>query len=434
MTGRTALHWTGSANYAFMQGGPPMRNYLFEREQALSPALEGPPPEKAEKQRRQAKRRTVLSAVCFLLLICGLTAAAVWFRQAEGSMLDHLEDAAGEYGGSDPFFGVYPGLQDRDKGETPVTRIPKAPAGVGPLLSVAEHSGDALTAEEIYKKVLPSVVGITAYGAEMGSSGTGIVLSADGYIVTNYHVIEGMSRAVITPLNSGKASVAKLVGYDADMDVAVLKVEKNDLVPAEFGSSRELLPGQTVYAIGNPMGYLYGSMTDGIVSYVNRSVSVDGHSMTLIQTSAALNSGNSGGALVNRWGQVVGITVAKIDPPSEVTIEGLGLAIPISEARRCVNTLLRTGKMENPAIGISCRDWPSGDGVLVLVVNEGGPAEEAGLQVDDVILTAGGRELDGVDTLKDIIFDLGVGAELDCTVLRSNQELTFTLELREAAE
>ena len=243
-----------------------------------------------------------------------------------------------------------------------------------------------------------------------------------------------MSRAVITPLNSGKASVAKLVGYDADMDVAVLKVEKNDLVPAEFGSSRELLPGQTVYAIGNPMGYLYGSMTDGIVSYVYRSVSVDGHSMTLIQTSAALNSGNSGGALVNRWGQVVGITVAKIDPPSEVTIEGLGLAIPISEARRCVNTLLRTGKMENPAIGISCRDWPSGDGVLVLVVNEGGPAEEAGLQVDDVILTAGGRELDGVDTLKDIIFDLGVGAELDCTVLRSNQELTFTLELREAAE
>ena len=273
---------------------------------------------------------------------------------------------------------------------------------------------------------------MTAYGAELGSSGTGIVLSADGYIITNYHVIEGTSRAVVTPLNTGKGSTARLVGYDESMDVAVLKVEKTDLIPAEFGSSRELVPGQKVYAIGNPMGYLYGSITDGIVSYVNRTVSVGGHGMTLIQTNAALNSGNSGGALVNAWGQVVGITVAKIDPPSEVTNEGLGLAIPISEARRCVNTLLRSGKMENPAIGISCRDWPSGDGVLVLEVNEGSPAQEAGLEVNDVILTAGGMDLDGVDTLKDIIFDLGVGAELDCTVLRNNRELDFTLELREA--
>ena len=412
-----------------------MRNYLFERDQALAPVPAGPPPEQG--QSRRTKRRAVLSAVCFLLLICGLAVAAVWLRQVEGSMLDHLEDASGEYGeygeydDSDPFFGIYPGRRDGEKEEA-VTRIPKAPAGVGPLLSVTEHSGDALTAEEIYQKVLPSVVGITAYGAELGSSGTGIVLSADGYIITNYHVIEGTSRAVVTPLNTGKGSTARLVGYDESMDVAVLKVEKTDLIPAEFGSSRELVPGQKVYAIGNPMGYLYGSITDGIVSYVNRTVSVGGHGMTLIQTNAALNSGNSGGALVNAWGQVVGITVAKIDPPSEVTNEGLGLAIPISEARRCVNTLLRSGKMENPAIGISCRDWPSGDGVLVLEVNEGSPAQEAGLEVNDVILTAGGMDLDGVDTLKDIIFDLGVGAELDCTVLRNNRELDFTLELREA--
>lgn len=409
-----------------------MRNYLFERDLALSPAPVAFLQEQAEKQRRQSKRRMVLSAVCFLLLICALAAAAVWFRQAEGSVLEHLEDASGEYSENDPFFGIYPGLRDEE--EAAVTRIPKAPAGVGPLLSVAEHRGETMTAEEIYKKVLPSVVGITAYGAEMGSTGTGIVLSADGYIITNYHVIEGMSRAVVTPLNTGESSAARLVGYDADMDVAVLKVEKDGLVPAEFGSSRELVPGQEVYAIGNPMGYLYGSITDGIVSYVNRSVFVGGRSMTLIQTNAALNSGNSGGALVNQWGQVVGITVAKIDPPSEVTIEGLGLAIPVSEARRCVNTLLRSGKMENPAIGIRCQDWPSGDGVLVVEVNDGSPAQEAGLQVDDIILSAGGMDLDGVDTLKDIIFDLGVGAKLDCTVLRRNREENLTFELREAEE
>lgn len=405
-----------------------MRNYLFERDQALSLVPGGPAQE--DKQRRRSKRRMVVSAVCFLLLICALAVAAVWLRQTEGSVLEHLEDASGEYGESDPYFGVYPGLMDR--GETAVTRIPKAPAGVGPLLSVAEHQGGTLTAEQIYAKVLPSVVGISAYGAELGSSGTGIVLSADGYIITNYHVIEGMSRAIVTLLSTGESNAARMVGYDAGMDVAVLKVEKEGLIPAEFGSSRELVPGQTVYAIGNPMGYLYGSITDGIVSYVNRPVNVGGHSMTLIQTNAALNSGNSGGALVNQWGQVVGITVAKIDPPSEVTIEGLGLAIPISEARRCVNTLLRSGKMENPAIGISCQDWPSGNGVLVLEVNEGGPAQEAGLQVDDIILTANGMDLDGVDMLKDIMFDLGVGAELDCTVLRENREQSIVLELREA--
>lgn len=407
-----------------------MQNYLFERDQALTPG--GIPPEQEEKRHRQAKRRMVLSAVCFLVLICALAVATVWFRQVEGSVLEHFEDASGEYDESDPFFGVYPGLQDREQQQKAATRIPKAPAGVEPLLSVAEPSGDVLTAEEVYQKVLPSVVGISAYSAEMGSSGTGIVLSADGYVITNYHVIEGMSRAVVTPLNTGVSRVAKLVGYDADMDVAVLKVDADGLTPAEFGSSRELTPGQTVYAVGNPMGYLYGSITDGIVSYVNRSVYVGGHSMTLIQTNAALNSGNSGGALVNQWGQVVGITVAKIDPPSEVTIEGLGLAIPISEARRCVNTLLRSGQMENPAIGINCQDWPSGDGVLVVAVNDGGPAAEAGLQVNDIILSAEGMDLDGVDMLKDIIFDLGVGAELDCTVLRNNQEQSFVLELREA--
>lgn len=408
-----------------------MRNYLFEREQA--PGVGAGLPEASGKQLRRQKRRMVLSAMSFLVLICGLTAALVWFQQTEGSILSHLEEAGGSdgsYDGSDRYFGIDPGVREDEANV--VTRIPRAPVGVDPLLEVVPHQGEVLSGAEIYPKVLPSVVGVNAFGVDVGSSGSGVVLSANGYIVTNYHVIQGMSRATVTSLDSGKTTPAKLVGYDADMDLAVLKTDREDLVPAEFGSSRDLAVGEAVYAIGNPMGYLYGTFHDGIVSYLDRSVAVSGHSMSLIQTNIALNSGNSGGALINRWGQVVGITVAKIDPPSNVTTEGLGLAIPISEAKRCVNMLLRLGEIEAPVIGITGRSWRGGDGVEIAQISPEGPAEAAGLQENDVILTAGGQPVDSIEELKDVIFALGVGAEMTCTVLRDGEELEFTLRLAPA--
>lgn len=408
-----------------------MRNYLFDREPSLAVTTCTPEGESAAARtaKRRSRRRGIWAGVLFLVLISALTVTAVLLRQMEGSLEEHLEEAGG-YGGWDPYFGAgsgeYPPWGDGRTG------IARAPAGVKPLLSLSEPQGEAMTAEEIYQKVLPSVVSVTAYNSEYGSSGSGVVLSADGYIITNYHVIEGMDRASVTPLSSGETSSAKLVGCDPDMDLAVLKINKDGLIPAEFAASRDLVPGQKVYAIGNPMGYLYGTITDGIVSYVRRPVVVSGRSMTLIQTNAALNSGSSGGALVNAWGQVVGITVAKIDPHEDVTAEGLGLAIPISEAKRCVNTLLRLGEMEHPSIGITCQDWTEGDGALVLEVNAGSPAEEAGLWKGDVILTAGGRGVDHFDDLKDIIYELGVEAEMPCTILRDGEELTLTMVLREA--
>lgn len=404
-----------------------MRNYLFDREPVLAVPEFGPAAAAANAARRRSIRRGVWGAVVFLILIFGLTVLAVLLRRMETGLPD-TEGPAGSYEDGDPYFGVYPGLHDG--GDETQTSIPRAPAGVEPLLSLTEHRGASLSAEEIYRKVVPSIVSITAFGGEYGSAGSGIVLSADGYVITNYHVIEGMERAAVTPLATGETSPARLVGYNAEMDVAVLKIEKDDLIPAEFAASRDLVPGEKVYAIGNPMGYLYGTITDGIVSYNSRPVTVGGYDMTLIQTSAALNSGNSGGALVNSWGQVVGITVAKIDPPSEVTTEGLGLAIPISDAKRCVNTLLRLGEMEYPAIGILCYDSPEGTGVMVQTVNAGGPAEEAGLQAGDLILTAAGRRVDNTDLFKDIIYELGVGAEMACTVLRDGAELELTMTLR----
>lgn len=408
-----------------------MRNYLFDRDPSLTAlACTAEESAAARTAKRRSRRRGIWAAVIFSVLICGLTVTAVLLRHLEGSLEDNLKEAGGGYSEWDPYFGV--GSDERISWDRSRTSITRAPAGVKPLLSLSEPRGEALSAEEIYQKVLPSVVSVTAYTSEYGSSGSGIVLSADGYIITNYHVIEGMDRASVTPLSSGQTSSARLVGCDPDMDLAVLKIDKDNLIPAEFAPSRDLVPGQTVYAIGNPMGYLYGSITDGIVSYVRRPVVVSGRSMTLIQTNAALNSGSSGGALVNAWGQVVGITVAKIDPHEDVTAEGLGLAIPISEAKRSVNTLLRLGEMEHPSIGIICQDRPDGDGALVLTVNAGSPAAEAGLQVDDVILTAAGRSVDHTDGLKDIIYELGVEAEMPCTVLRDGEELELTMVLREA--
>lgn len=298
-------------------------------------------------------------------------------------------------------------------------------------MSVTGQRGEVLSGTEIYQKVLPSVVSVIALGADSGSSGSGVVLSADGYIITNYHVIAGSSQAWVTPLTDGNRSPAALVGYDPELDIAVLKIDAQGLTPAEFGSSRALEVGEEVYAIGNPMGYLYGTMTSGIVSAVDRPVTVGGYTMRLIQTNAALNSGNSGGALINACGQVVGITVAKIDPRGEVTAEGLGLAIPISEARRCVNTLLRRGEMENPGIGINCANWTDGDGVQVLGLYEDSPAVAAGLRVDDVIISANGVAVGDVDELKDVIYDTGVGAELRCSVLRGTQELEIVFQLYE---
>lgn len=397
-----------------------MRNYMFDRQEPGAVPVR-------EKPRRRFPAAKVTAVLMALMLIAMTVTFVVFLKQVQNLRAQLAQ--GGGYSDRDSGFGVQP--TDAGEEERPETTIPRAPAGVGALMSVAEERGEALPGTEIYQKVLPSIVSVTALGKSSGSSGSGVVLSADGYIITNYHVIAGNEKAWVTPLTTGLRSEARLVGYDEQLDIAVLKITADGLVPAQFGSSRVLEVGETVYAIGNPMGYLYGTMTSGIVSAVNRTINLQGYSMDLIQTSAALNSGNSGGALVNAYGQVVGITVAKIDPRGEVTAEGLGLAIPISEARRHINTILRKGEMENPAIGIICSNWQGGNGVEVREVNAGGPAEAAGLLPRDIILAANGVPVATVDELKDVIYDLGVGAEMRCSILRGEETLELTFELYE---
>ena len=327
------------------------------------------------------------------------------------------------------------------------TTIPRAQVGEEvevELLGVPETV--ALTFQEIYEKVLPSIVGIRAYGPDGGATGTGVVLSEEGYIITNFHVIEGAESAEVVLLQGERVLDALLVGGDAANDLAVLKVEGKGFYPAEFGDSSLLRVGDVALAIGNPLGEeLAGTMTDGIISAINRDVNVDGITMTLLQTTAALNSGNSGGALINQYGQVVGITNMKMSSQyTEATIEGLGFAIPTVTVKDVVEELIERGYIGGrPTLGITVQtlpetDWSSYDlpedftgGILVVEVQRNSDAWESGVRAGDIIVSGNGEPIAENDDLLYIRDGLGVGDVITLGVWRSGEYLEFDVELIE---
>ena len=281
------------------------------------------------------------------------------------------------------------------------------------------ESGQELSTVDISKKVGPSVVGITSqiqsgmsiFGTATTSegSGSGIIISDDGYVVTNNHVIDGATKVTIT-LNTGSVYDAKVIGKDDKTDLAVIKFEpKESIAVAELGDSTKLEVGEKAVAIGNPLGMeFFGSTTQGIISAVNRTITVENRTMNVIQTDAAINAGNSGGALVNSYGQVIGINAVKI---SSSSVEGMGFAIPISEATPVISDLMQYGYVKGrPVIGISSRDvteymsarqgWPQG--VQVMAVQQGSGADVAGLEQGDIIIKADGKEIKSVDELNKI--------------------------------
>ena len=307
---------------------------------------------------------------------------------------------------------------------------------------VLRAPGEELSFQEIYNKVISSIVSIEAYSDTAAATGTGVVLTKDGYIVTNHHIIDNHNQCRVV-LSNGREYEAKLVGTDVESDLTVLKIDALGLIPAEFGSSSQTQVGDIVLAIGNPLGSeLFGTMTEGIVSAINRNVNVDGYTMSLIQTTAALNPGNSGGALINTAGQVIGITNLKMMSKYE-TIEGLGFAIPTVWAKEVVDTLLAQGKITGrPTIGIMCFALVDGSapfygrdrGIYVDGVTEGSPADKAGLQKGDIILTANGLE---VTTLEEFTFvrdQVGVGGTMHLTVWRNGETFETDLILVEQYE
>ena len=312
------------------------------------------------------------------------------------------------------------------------------------------ETGKLMTAAEVYAKNVNSTVGIQTsitstnlWGQQTTSaaSGSGFILTADGYIVTNYHVIQNANSVTVSTYG-GASYNAKIVGYDEGNDLAVLKIEATGLSPVVLGSSEKLNVGDTVLAIGNPLGELTFSLTTGVVSALNREVTFSGGTvMDLLQTDCAINSGNSGGALFNLYGEVVGITNAKYSGSSSTgaSIDNIAFAIPIDSVRAIVESIIEKGYYAKPVIGVSVTDVDENSrqlgipaGAWVKEVTAGGAAEAAGIQANDVITAINGVEITGVSDLKRVMAKASAGDELSLVVWRKNQSLTLTVIVREA--
>ncbi len=295
---------------------------------------------------------------------------------------------------------------------------------------------DKLTPQEIIAKVSPSVVtvsveGIGENGQKAAGFGTGIIYTDNGYILTNAHVIDGAASVSVTD-SQGKTYTAKVVGSDADSDTAVIKIDATGLTPAEFGKSSEVVPGDYVIAIGTPYDVnLSLTATEGMVSALRESLNFPelGYTLDLIQHDAAINSGNSGGPLVNVYGQVIGINSIKISG----TYENLGFALQIDDVLPLAEQLMNTGKVSRPGIGITgyTYDTPDMKGAFVYTVVAGGPADKAGLKPGDIIIKAGDKDIQSIDELKSLLQGMSIGDSVELTYLRNNSIHTTQLVLEE---
>ena len=402
---------------------PPPEENTGEVSPAVRPAPQEPPGRReGERQpaahagpavrptRRKSERGAAL-VLAALTLVLGGTAVLLALRAQP------LVDAGAFYPSGGGQASVTPSLSFQ-------AELERAPTGDGTVLSLeAKPEGEGMRLQDIYRKVIPSIVSIqatVAKGTLQGvSQGTGILMSGDGYLITNAHVIDGAFR----------------------VDVSL----EDGLTPAAFGDSEDMVVGDAVVAIGNPMGEeLRGTMTDGILSAINRDMEVDGNPMTLLQTTAALNTGNSGGALVNDQGQVIGITNMKLvstDADSN-TLEGLGFAIPTATVKPVVDSLIQSGHVTGrPTLGVTVRGlYPSEKeargvacGLLVDAVQAGSDAADK-VQAGDILLTANGTELNTTDDLLAVRDALDVGESILFQADREGACLEYSVRLVEQYE
>ena len=310
--------------------------------------------------------------------------------------------------------------------------VPASPPEPSVRMELAAPLETALTPAEVYRKAGPSTVTVLATNAAGTSSmGTGVLLTEDGYFITNAHVVSGAVQGMIA-LDSGQTYEIRLAGYAPEQDIAVLKaVNAEGLTPAEFCDSDYCSVGETVYAIGNPLNLnLRGTFTNGIISGLERQMMLDGKTLTMLQTNAAVNNGNSGGPLINEYGQVIGIITMKMSQNSsgaEAVVEGLGFALPTSQVAYVVNDILAFGEFRGiPTFGFTIVTEQAEDGstyVTVRSVEEGQAAEAAGVLAGDVVLAADGQPIRDNWDLLDYRRTIHAGDTVDLTILRDGQEM-----------
>lgn len=322
--------------------------------------------------------------------------------------------------------------------------------GIREEATIQTHQIDtskAMTPTQVYAANVQSTVGITTsvttnywgYQTTSAASGSGFILSPDGYILTNHHVIEN-SSSITVACYDGTSYAASLIGYDESNDIAVLKVDAEGLSPVILGSSDNMNVGDSVVAIGNPLGELTFSLTAGTVSALDRQITMsNGTTMNLIQTDCAINSGNSGGALFNLYGEVVGITNAKYSSSSSgASIDNIGFAIPIDDVRTIIESIIEKGYISKPYIGVSVvtvsretQAYGLPAGAAVQTISPNSPSEKAGLQVSDIVTHYDGHAITSASELINRISQSTPGDTVEMTVYRQGQYLTITVTVGE---
>lgn len=409
-------------------------NYFDDYYNDPQPQQEEPkyiPPEPKPKKERKGLRRFV-SAILVLALVVGSCGATAFFMNQhwEREMKNLTQQM------NDKITAI--------RNEAPQQSSGDVSAQSGKPLS----SGTYMTPGEVYAQNVDAVVAITVqvedyddYGRAITgfSSGTGFVISTDGYVITNYHVIEGGTEVTVTT-HDDQEYPAQIVGYEANNDLAVLKVEGENLPCVTIGSSSALQVGDQVVAIGNVLSTFASSLTVGYVSGVDRVVDTDGVAMNMIQTDVAINSGNSGGPLFNMKGEVVGITTAKFSGQSSsgVSIEGIGFAIPMDDVTGMIEDLQKFGYVTGAYMGVMVTDVDSTAqyygvpaGACVESVTAGGAAEKAGIQSKDIITEVGGYAVTSVTDLTRVLRKFAAGETVSVEVYRSGQTKALSVTLDE---
>lgn len=337
-----------------------------------------------------------------------------------------------------------PTTPDGERMELELAPLPTAPLNV----STEETTGSGETVytgelswQEVYEKVIPSVVSVVCSDGYSTSSGTGVVMNGKGYIITNAHVVADMTQIQVI-LSDDREFYAQCMGLDTVSDLAVLYIEADGLTPAEFGSSDSLRVGDPVVAIGDPLGVeLRGTMTDGIISAINRDLQIDGKTVSLLQTTAALNAGNSGGPLVNRYGQVVGINARKIGVNTTTSgVEGIGFAIPMTTVKSVVEQLATIGYVAGrPDLGLEGQmlslfyqhyyRLPSG--MMITQVDAGSDAEAKGIREGDVLIYLDGQRLTDLETYQRLVDGLTVDQEVSVMIYQDGQEYELSITVGE---
>ena len=431
---QSAYHGTGAGRKESPYAQSPyVMNQQPRQEYQYQPQTQ--PPEKPQKEAKEKKARKpvwkgIVAAVLMVALVaagCGITAYSVneyWEERTE----DTVEMLT-------------------DKIEALQEQINKSSSGGTATIRPAD--GSAMTPGQLYANCVDSVVAISStiqstnyYGSSTGSStGSGFILTEDGYVVTNYHVVEGASSIGVI-IHDGTEYSAELVGYDSTNDVALLKVEVTGLSAAAIGSSSDLVIGDMVVAIGNPLGELTSTQTVGYVSGIGREVATDSlTTISMIQTDAAINPGNSGGPLFNMYGEVIGITTAKYSgtTTSGASIEGIGFAIPIDDVVSLIDDLIDYGYVNSAYMGVSVQNTDEESaamfglptGAYIVSVEEGGAADRAGTQPKDIVIDVGGYQVRNVTDLTRALRNFKAGDATTVTVIRSGGQLTLDITLDE---